>query len=410
MPLKIFEKNLQRLHTNIISLLRLSFNLFYVKIVSMVKRAKLFLIIFCLLFSGTISSRTLAFEFSRGDLTASIFSVIGGVHDFVSFFSDTVIGKVRNDFCGNYFSSLASGEWKTTEFRVSLGSKICTEKVAVKIDVADKKNNVQSNNAVSVDISKKTPDIKTPVVSKIQNIIKKVETSGLLVGKTVSDGAKINKTQIVSLTNVERVKKGLQSLAGSSKLDAVAEKRVLDMFAKGYFEHVSPSGDSASLVADREGYRYIVVGENIALGNFDNTQALINAWMNSEGHRKNILHTAYTEIGVYAKESQYKGQKVWISAQIFGRPLSSCIEPDSKERAKIDSIQASITDMKARAAKNTLELKTLNTTENPNLYNSKVAEYNLLISVINSSIKEIGVLATKYNNEVKTFNECIKLP
>ena len=229
-------------------------------------------------------------------------------------------------------------------------------------------------------------------------------------GKTVSLGAKINKIQIVSLTNVERVKTGLKLLTGNSKLDTIAEERVLDMFAKGYFEHVSPSGDSASLVADRNGYKYIVVGENIALGNFDNTQALITAWMNSEGHRKNILHTAYTEIGVYAKESTYKGNKVWISAQIFGRPLSSCLEPDTKEKSKIDSLQASIASMKINIEKNQMELKTLNTTLNPNLYNSKVAEYNLLINNINSAIKEMSTLAAKYNLEVKTFNECIRLP
>lgn len=376
----------------------------------MIRKVKLFSIILCLLLSFAISNRVIAFDFSKENLSASVFSAIGNIKDFSSFFSDTVIGKIRNDFCGNYFSSLASGEWKTTEFRVTLGSKVCTESVAVKIDVANKKNNTQSNSAISVDTSKKPTEVKTPTVSKVQNIIKKVETSGLLVNKNISDGAKINKTQIISLTNVERAKIGLISLKESSKLNTIAEERVLDMFAKGYFEHISPSGDSASLVADRNGYRYIVIGENIALGNFDNTQALINAWMNSEGHRKNILHTAYTEIGVYAKESQYNGKKVWISAQIFGRPLSSCVEPDIKEKTKIDSIQASVTEMKVRATKNTLELKSLNTAENPNLYNSKVAEYNLLVSMINNSIKEMSALATKYNAEVKIFNECIKLP
>jgi uncharacterized protein YkwD len=376
----------------------------------MIKKLKLFSIILCLLLSTTITNLTFAGGFSRENVTASLFTVVGGLHDFASFFTDTVIGKVRGDFCSNYFSSLASGEWKTTEFRVSLGSKICTEKVAIKIDVADKKNNTQSASAVSADISKKTVNTKTPVVSKTQDIVKKVETSGLLVGKTISLGAKINKTQIVSLTNVERAKTGLKSLTGNSKLDSIAEERVLDMFAKNYFEHISPSGDSASLVADRSGYKYIVVGENIALGNFDNTQALITAWMNSEGHRKNILHTAYTEIGVYAKEGIYKGNKVWISAQIFGRPLSSCLEPDTKEKAKIVSLQSSITTMKISIEKNQTELKTLNTNENPNLYNLKVAEYNLLINNVNSAIKEMSTLAAKYNLEVKNFNDCIRLP
>jgi uncharacterized protein YkwD len=364
------------------------------------KRQVALIFVFCLF----------SFLIGNNQAFASVSGVVGGVSDFVGFFSDTVVGKLRSDFCGSYYYSLANGIWKEGEFRVNLGSKICTEKVAIKTDIYDKKKNVQSNPAVNINISNKTSETKTPSVTKVQEVKKKVETSGLLINKKSTVSSQINKTQIVSLTNVERSKAGLISLSSNSKLDTIAEARVQDMFVKEYFEHISPSGDSASLVAERKGYRYITIGENIALGNFDNTQALVNAWMNSEGHRKNILNTSYTEIGVYAREGQYKGQKVWISAQIFGRPLNSCAEPDKNKKGEIESLKLSIDSMKNKADADGLELKSLNKTENPNLFNLKVSEYNLLVNKINSLIKEMGILIQNYNIIVRNFNECIKLP
>lgn len=389
-------------------MLRLSFNLFCDKIIGMIKKTKLFIIISCILFSSVICNQAVAIELSKQSLTASLLGFVGGIYDFVGFFGDTVVGKVRKDFCVNYYSSIANGEWKPTELRVVLGSRVCTEKVAIKIDTADKKNNTKAVEPVSINIKPKATEIKTPIVSKIQSITKKVENSGILVGKTSLDSVKINSAQILSLTNIERVEIGLTSLVGNRKLDTIAEERVMDMFNKSYFEHVSPTGDSASLVAERNGYKYIVIGENIALGNFDNTQALITAWMNSEGHRKNILHSAYTEIGIYAKEGTYKGQKVWISAQIFGKPLSSCVEPSVKTKEKIQSIQSSLSDMKKRADNITIEFKNINSSENPNFYNAKLAEHNILVSMINSSIKELNSLASEYNAVVRVFNECVK--
>jgi len=379
------------------------------------KKAKTFLLISCILFSAFSYFNASAFELSRAGLTASVFNIFNGVTDFFSFFGDTVVGKVRNDFCGSYFSSSANGEWKADEFRTKIGSKICTESVAIKIDASDKKeiktlplSKAATEGKVSFSSTTKIIADKIQTIVKPQNIAKKVETSGLLIAKTDDVNAKINKTQIIALTNVERAKTGLSILSENSKLDSIAEDRVNDMFAKSYFEHVSPSGESASSVADKFTYGYIVIGENIALGNFENTQALITAWMNSEGHRKNILSSSYTEIGVYAKEADYKGQKVWLSAQIFGKPLSFCDGATSKEKEKIESTHKLIEDMKTKADKLGVELNSNILIENPNLYNAKVSEYKILVDTINSQVKEMNSLISIYNNKVKSFNECIK--
>ena len=100
------------------------------------------------------------------------------------------------------------------------------------------------------------------------------------------------------------------------------------MFEKEYFEHKSPSGIGASDIAHDVGYEFILVGENIALGNFDGDEALVQAWMDSPGHRANILNKRYTEIGIAAEKGLYQGKMMWLAVQIFARPMSLCQNPN----------------------------------------------------------------------------------
>ena len=66
------------------------------------------------------------------------------------------------------------------------------------------------------------------------------------------------------------------------------------------------------------------------MGNFKNDQDLVSAWLNSPGHRANILNTRFTEIGTAVLKGFYEGREVWMAVQEFGLPLSSCPNPDSK--------------------------------------------------------------------------------
>ena len=88
------------------------------------------------------------------------------------------------------------------------------------------------------------------------------------------------------------------------------------MFAKQYFAHVAPDGGKAELLAADFGYEYIIIGENIAMGQ-RTPQEVMTAWMNSPGHRGNILSTAFTEIGVGVAKSK-SGSYYWT--QMFIRP------------------------------------------------------------------------------------------
>lgn len=119
--------------------------------------------------------------------------------------------------------------------------------------------------------------------------------------------------QVVSLVNQERQAAGLGSLKSDSKLAALAQQKAEDMAEKGYFSHTSPTYGSAFDMLKAADYSYRTAGENIAKGQ-KTAEAVMNGWMNSPGHRANILDSGYTKIGVgYATNGS--GTPYWV--QIF---------------------------------------------------------------------------------------------
>ena len=120
-------------------------------------------------------------------------------------------------------------------------------------------------------------------------------------------------SQVVTLVNKERASNGLQSLASDSQLAKLAQMKAEDMAKNGYFSHTSPTYGSAFDMMKKYGVSYKTAGENIAKGQ-KTAQSVMNGWMNSSGHRANILKSDYTKIGVgYAKASD--GTTCWV--QIF---------------------------------------------------------------------------------------------
>ena len=103
--------------------------------------------------------------------------------------------------------------------------------------------------------------------------------------------------EVVNLTNQERAKNGLAPLKANVELSIVARTKSQDMINKNYFDHQSPTYGSPFDMMKNFGISYRTAGENIAKGQ-RTAQQVVNGWMNSEGHRKNILNANYTEIGV----------------------------------------------------------------------------------------------------------------
>ncbi|WP_028784880.1 CAP domain-containing protein [Thalassobacillus devorans] len=103
--------------------------------------------------------------------------------------------------------------------------------------------------------------------------------------------------QVVELTNQERQKQGLAPLKADAELSKVARDKSQDMASNGYFSHNSPNYGSPFDMMKSYGIDYRTAGENIAKGQ-RSPQEVVNAWMNSEGHRKNIMNPDFTHIGV----------------------------------------------------------------------------------------------------------------
>ena len=102
---------------------------------------------------------------------------------------------------------------------------------------------------------------------------------------------------VLRLVNAERSKNGLSSLTLSSKLTAVANEKARDMAENNYFSHESPTYGSPFQMLQQYGISYKSAGENIAAGQ-RSPEEVMNSWMNSSGHRANILNSSYTEIGI----------------------------------------------------------------------------------------------------------------
>ncbi|MFC0523572.1 CAP domain-containing protein [Pontibacillus salicampi] len=103
--------------------------------------------------------------------------------------------------------------------------------------------------------------------------------------------------KVVELTNEERKAQGLEPLQIDKELSNVAEKKSEDMAANNYFSHNSPTYGSPFDMMDQFGVDYRTAGENIAKGQ-RTPQEVVDGWMNSEGHRKNIMNESFTHIGV----------------------------------------------------------------------------------------------------------------
>lgn len=109
--------------------------------------------------------------------------------------------------------------------------------------------------------------------------------------------------QVLDLVNAERAKRGISALTLDSSLSSVATKKSQDMVDKNFFDHTSPTYGSPFDMMKQFGISYRTAGENIAKGQ-KTPQEVVAAWMNSEGHRKNILNPNFTNLGVgIAKDS-----------------------------------------------------------------------------------------------------------
>ncbi|MFJ6436427.1 CAP domain-containing protein [Streptomyces sp. NPDC091416] len=125
----------------------------------------------------------------------------------------------------------------------------------------------------------------------------KPSTSAPAARKTTAPAAATSaQAAVLALVNQERSKVGCSPVTASSSLASLAQNFSDDMAARGFFDHTDPDGQSPWDRAAKAGVSGLG-GENIARGQAD-AEAVMEAWMNSEGHRANILNCDYKTLGV----------------------------------------------------------------------------------------------------------------
>lgn len=216
---------------------------------------------------------------------------------------------------------------------------------------------------------------------------------------------------VISETNRQRANLGLAPFVENELLNKAAEMKVRDMFEKQYFDHLSPLGTGPDSLARKVGYEYVSIGENLALGTFGDEGALVDAWMNSPGHRANILRPQFKEIGLAVGRGVYGGRQVLIAVQEFGRPISNCPSVSVSLKRQIDEQKTELA-----ALGRTLELvhAEINSTkvassQDEQVFQNKITLYNNQVNQYNSLVVSIKTGTATYNAQVKAFNVCLQV-
>jgi len=171
---------------------------------------------------------------------------------------------------------------------------------------------------------------------------------------------------VVALTNTNRVQGALPDLVVNPVLERVAQEKANDMAAKGYFAHTSPDGLAPWHWFKSAGYNFMYAGENLAV-NFTDSEAVDTAWMNSPGHRANILNGKFTEIGVATAQGMYKGRETTFVVQMFGKPAPAVDIPVKKVPVMAPKIATATASTTLAVSTTSPKTSTSSTTASPPL-------------------------------------------
>jgi uncharacterized protein YkwD len=151
-----------------------------------------------------------------------------------------------------------------------------------------------------------------PVSALIGTFVAVAVTAGLAGPASAATSTSLaeKRTAVIKLTNKERAAKGCAPLKASNRLTTAAQRHANDMAAKDYFSHNSLDGRQWWQRIEALGYKN-PAGENIAYG-FDTASSVVKGWMNSPGHKRNILDCKFNKIGIgFTADGKY-----WV--QDFG--------------------------------------------------------------------------------------------
>lgn len=323
---------------------------------------------------------------------------------------------------GALLALISAGTLSYTYLNSSMGPRESTLVVQPALIVTPKKT--APVTTTSIPVVQKKVTVKTPVATStkttttITTVVPKTvsATTAVLapgplrattsVTTTTTNSGDLTMPGVIYYTNLARNQNGgLPALTENTTLDLDAQMKLNDMFAKQYFEHVSPTGVGPADLAKAVGYQYVLVGENLALGDFGSDSGVVTAWMNSPGHRANILNTHYQEIGVAVGKGMYEGHMTWLAVQSFGMPLSACPAIDANLKAQIDANNITIASLRSQLDTKKAQIDSTPMSD-PN-YNTYVNEFNAIVPQYNNLIEVNRQNVAAYNLGVQSFNTCI---
>ena len=243
-------------------------------------------------------------------------------------------------------------------------------------------------------------------IALVKETEKQIITAPLLIAEKEDPESFLTAAGIVKWTNSQREEYGLPPLKENSKLNDSAAMKAKDMLTKQYFDHVSLSGEEVDDLAEAADYRFVIIGENLALGNFQDDEILVQGWMDSPGHRQNILNQKYQEIGTAVLQGEFEGRITWLAVQHFALPLSACPQPSEEILAEIEANQIKLKETEAALKELELEIKRTRPRWGAT-YDEKVEKYNNLVSQYNDLLSLTQALISRYNNQTILFNKCV---
>jgi len=140
--------------------------------------------------------------------------------------------------------------------------------------------------------------------------------------KILGFATNIDPNKIITLTNDQRLQDNLEPLLLSDKLNQAALAKASDMFVNNYWSHTSPTGTEPWYFISQADYQYQHAGENLAR-DFEDSMDVVNAWMASPTHKKNILDSRFENIGVAVMNGVINGKETTLVVQMFGTLSSS---------------------------------------------------------------------------------------
>lgn len=265
---------------------------------------------------------------------------------------------------------------------------------------------VDSNTISKFELDPKSQS-KLDVLKKIINTPEPLRVLDPIITGDINNKT-ITRSGIIFETNKNRKDvSNLPPLVENSKLDTSAQNKVKEMFTNQYFEHISPvTKKGVSDLGSEAGYEYVLIGENLAMGVFKDNAALLQAWMDSPGHRANILNSHYTEIGSAVGQGMLEGREVWLAVQHFGTPKDECPTIEKTLEASINMNKVKLDEIQKTLAQEKKDIDSGGVVGGMTK-NEQIAQYNNLVVEYNSLLAKLRGQITKFNGEVNSFNACI---